>query len=322
VDSMTLTTGTCADQGRYIRHDVGTAIYWEKCGVKYWVQSCSMCDNILDFAHTPCHNHWVDQPQSYIDSLLTGGGFRSTDGERFQCSQHWAYNTEPTQTEPTHYLTVVSWPAYAWGQWNDDAKGPIQKCSPRDTTTDADGTGYMFTSCCTAEGVGMRRDCGTTHNTNFETAVEQCAAQGGRLCTADEVLSLDENSGRMTTVTQGCSVDGPRTASGGDLNRLWTSTPCSPCYTAVHDGHCATGWIRGSNTMRDSIESCFAQCDSIADCGYFAFSENSGTATNCALYTAAGGCEDDNNYPTYTAYQMSGGDCRRPDFPVLLDPKH
>jgi hypothetical protein len=213
--------GTCADQGRYIRHDVGTAIYWEKCGVKYWVQSCSMCDNILDFAHTPCHNHWVDQPQSYIDSLLTGGGFTG-DGERFQCSQHWAY------TVPTHYLTVVSWPAWAWGEWNNDAKGAIEKCSPRETTADADGTGYWFTSCCTEEGAGMQRDCGTTHNTNFETAVEQCEAQGGRLCTADEVVSLDENSGRMTTATQGCSVDGPRTATGGDLNRLWTSTPCSP----------------------------------------------------------------------------------------------
>jgi len=306
VDSMTLTTGTCADQGRYIRHDVGTAIYWEQCGVKYWVQSCSMCDDILDFAHTPCHNHWVDQPQSYIDSLLTGGGFPGTgDGERFECSQHWAYTGLPVvvgstamqntkcphihedrlfrtpssgssdvtivdcyeqcastagcnhfsygayqggfvcmgctvsdeaQTHegftlydmPTHYLTVVSWPAWAWGEWNNDAKGAIEKCSPRETTADADGTGYWFTSCCTGEGAGMQRDCGTTHNTNFETAVEQCAAQGGRLCTADEVVSLDENSGRMTTATQGCSVDGPRTATGGDLNRLWTSTPCSP----------------------------------------------------------------------------------------------
>jgi len=92
VDSMTLTTGTCADQGRYIRHDVGTAIYWEHCGVKYWVPSCTMCDDTLDFAHTPCHNHWVDQPQSYIDSLLTGGGFPGADGDGFQCSQHWAYS--------------------------------------------------------------------------------------------------------------------------------------------------------------------------------------------------------------------------------------
>jgi len=131
--------------------------------------------------------------------------------------------------EPTHYLTVVSWPAHAWGQWNDHEKGAIEKCSARESTTDEDGDGYLFTSCCTAEGGGMRRVCGSTRNTNFETAVEQCAAQGGRLCTADEALSLDENNrGRMATAGQGCSVDGPRHAIGGDLNRLWTSTPCSP----------------------------------------------------------------------------------------------
>jgi len=92
---VTASPGPCLDQGRYIRHDVGTAIYWEQCNVKYWVQSCDMCDGILDFAHTPCHNHWVDQPQSYIDSLLTGGGFPGADGERFQCSQHWAHTGLP-----------------------------------------------------------------------------------------------------------------------------------------------------------------------------------------------------------------------------------
>jgi hypothetical protein len=137
--------------------------------------------------------------------------------------------TVTCQGNPTHYLTVVSWPAHAWGQWNDNEKGAIEKCSARESTTDEDGDGYLFTSCCTAEGGGMRRVCGSTRNTDFETAVEQCAAQGGRLCTSDEALSLDENNrGRMATAGQGCSVDGPRRANGGDMNRLWTSTPCSP----------------------------------------------------------------------------------------------
>jgi len=133
-----------------------------------------------------------------------------------------------SQDSPTHYLTVVSWPVWAWGEWDLESKGPIEKCVHRDQIADADGSGDFFTSCCTAEGAGMRRDCGTTRNTDFQTAADQCESQGGQLCTADEVVAVENGRGRRTTVTQGCSVDGPRTASGADLNRLWTSTPCSP----------------------------------------------------------------------------------------------
>jgi len=168
-------------------------------------------------------------------------------------------------------------------------------------------------------------------------SIESCFAQ------CDSVpdcgyFAFSENSGTSTncalyTAAGGCEDDNnfpTYTAyqmNGGDCSSadvpvLLEPIDDLPCYTAVHDGHCATGWLEGSNTMRDSIESCFAQCDSVPDCGYFAFSENSGTSTNCALYTAAGGCEDDNNFPTYTAYQMNGGDCSSPDVPVLLEPKH
>jgi len=150
--------------------------------------------------------------------LQNGAGFAGCNG--------WQWNRD-LYVKPTHYLTVVSWPGHVWGLWDNDAKGAIEKCSPRETTTDADGTGIRFTSCCTMQGVGMPRDCGTTRNTNFETAVEQCAAQGGRLCTADEASSPD-GTGRNTVSWRGCSLDGPRSATGGDSNRLWTSTPCSP----------------------------------------------------------------------------------------------
>merc|ERR1711957_7106 len=133
-----------------------------------------------------------------------------------------------SQDSPTHYLAVVSWPVWAWGEWDLDSKGPIEKCVHRDQVADADGSGDFFTSCCTAEGAGMRRDCGTTRNTDFQTAADQCESQGGQLCTADEVVAVENGRGRRTTVSQGCSVDGPRSASGADLNHLWTSTPCSP----------------------------------------------------------------------------------------------
>jgi len=136
--------------------------------------------------------------------------------------------------EPTHYLTVVSWPEWAWDPWNSDLKGPIAKCSPKVLTSDPEGSGTFFTSCCTTEGVGMRRRCRDTDSTNFETAVGHCEDQGGRLCTAEEVVAQDDRA-RRTTATQGCQVDGPQGASGPDLKRLWTSSPCSP--SCVGDGH-------------------------------------------------------------------------------------
>jgi hypothetical protein len=92
--------------GRYIRPIDGTAIYWEVSGVKYWVRSCTMCDDTLPFEHTPCHNHWVNVEQSYIDSLQTGGGFPGSDGVQFECTQHpqypaYHYGTPAGNTCPT-----------------------------------------------------------------------------------------------------------------------------------------------------------------------------------------------------------------------------
>jgi len=75
-------------------------------------------------------------------------------------------------------------------------------------------------------------------------------------------------------------------------------------YAMVHDGHCASGWISGSNTLQPTISACSERCRSNANCGYFAFAQESGSSTNCALYTADGGCADDNNFVAYNAYQM------------------
>jgi len=101
----------------------------------------------------------------------------------------------------------------------------------------------------------------------------------------------------------------PAAFGGGKWIMCAADTPVA-LYTGVHDGHCASGWLQGSNTMQDSIGSCYAQCDSVAECGYFAYSEtDSGAPTNCALYTACGGCTDDANFVTYHAYQMHGRQC-------------
>jgi len=230
--------------------------------------------------------------------------------------------TAPPAVSPTHYLTVTSWPHDHWGQWDSEARNsPIEVCRAKDQTEETDGSGYFFTSCCASDGSGMSRDCGTTRNTDFETASAQCESQGGRLCSAEEAISTTD----YITASQGCSVDGPSGATGSDLNRLWTSTPCNPevvptdpvgepnvNYNLVHQGHCASGWISGHNTLQADIEACHVHCSENANCGYFAFSENmqEGQGTNCALYTACGGCDDDTNFEHYNAYQLSDRSCQ------------
>ena len=96
----------------------------------------------------------------------------------------------------------------------------------------------------------------------------------------------------------------------------------APFYPWVHDGHCASGWISGSNTWQNSFEGCADKCQNEPRCGFFAFDnirtnasdpfqKSEGGAfltspTNCALYTVEGGCKEDGNYPTYTAYKSEG----------------
>jgi len=74
-------------------------------------------------------------------------------------------------------------------------------------------------------------------------------------------------------------------------------------YTVVHDGHCAAGWLGLDipNTQQPSIDGCSAMCLNEPTCGYFSYSSGS---KNCALYTAEGGCADDNVYPGYKSYRI------------------
>jgi len=76
------------------------------------------------------------------------------------------------------------------------------------------------------------------------------------------------------------------------------------CYQAFHDGHCASGWM-GGNTVKQSIVECEAQCRGKVGCGFFAYAATKTTGTNCALYSLAGSCKDDNKYPAYEAYSLN-----------------
>lgn len=84
--------------------------------------------------------------------------------------------------------------------------------------------------------------------------------------------------------------------------------PTHYLYTYEHGGHCAGGWISGSNTMQADEVACSNHCRANADCHYFAFCEgpegcDDHSSSNCALYTEAAACPDDNNWAAYVAYE-------------------
>merc|ERR1719319_1091134 len=89
------------------------------------------------------------------------------------------------------------------------------------------------------------------------------------------------------------------------------SAPLAPalepegCFKFFHEGHCATGWMN-HNTLKKTIGECEAECRSRAGCGFFAFAAGErSTKTNCAVYSLAGGCGDDTNFPGYKAYSLN-----------------
>jgi len=81
--------------------------------------------------------------------------------------------------------------------------------------------------------------------------------------------------------------------------------PSTYLYHFEHGGHCASGWLGGNSNQADEL-ACSAHCRATADCRYFAFCEGPqgcDGSTNCALYSEAGGCTDDNNWAAYVAYE-------------------
>lgn len=86
--------------GRFVKTAEMFAIYWESEGTKYWVSSCSLCNdspNLASGAAGPCETYeLVDQ--DYIDGLETDGlfpgdlsGDTAATGTQFVCTQHPDY---------------------------------------------------------------------------------------------------------------------------------------------------------------------------------------------------------------------------------------
>ena len=129
-----------------------------------------------------------------------------------------------------------------------------------------------------------------------------CADSYGAQSGSTVFPQIADSECSMTTAA--CHTGNSRSCGGTWAQAIYSVASVPANYAMVHDGHCASGWISGSNTLQLTISACSEGCRSNANCGYFAFAQESGSSTNCALYTAAGGCADDNNFPAYNAYQM------------------
>jgi len=76
-------------------------------------------------------------------------------------------------------------------------------------------------------------------------------------------------------------------------------------YEFEHDGHCASGYLRGEgNTVGETIDSCAARCESVASCAYFFWGQSHGSDGSCALYSQDGNCQDDDAHGGGNAYRL------------------
>jgi hypothetical protein len=73
-------------------------------------------------------------------------------------------------------------------------------------------------------------------------------------------------------------------------------------FAFFHDGHCDSGWI-SPNTYQNSNEDCAKKCVETPGCGYFAYAA---TSTKCSMYRKSAGCPDDNQFPAFNAYKITG----------------
>ena len=68
----------------------------------------------------------------------------------------------------------------------------------------------------------------------------------------------------------------------------------------MHQGHCARGWVQGSNTNQANIGDCRNECAKRSNVGYFAYR----TGNNCACYLEADKCPNDGNHADHNAYRI------------------
>jgi len=82
------------------------------------------------------------------------------------------------------------------------------------------------------------------------------------------------------------------TAEGDSLSRVVKSG-----FTFLHEGHCASGWLKTTPGKYTDAAACAANCRATTKCAYFAHS-----GTQCAKYTS---CLNDGKYTgTHMAYKL------------------
>ena len=78
-----------------------------------------------------------------------------------------------------------------------------------------------------------------------------------------------------------------------------------PWLSLKHIGHCDGGHRHGSNLKQPTPSSCAAYCREAYGAGYMAYSgTTAGNVGDCACYTLAAGCPDDDKHDAYNAFRI------------------
>jgi len=276
---------------------------------------------VLTVAGTIVQNR-KDYPGQYVKTYtvktsLDGKNFEAVSGGAYEGKKGTAKNLfHSGGKRKARYVrfTVQTWDAKQHPSMRADVlvvekKGPSAGISTR--AIPATGGGVTCGDCPAgytndgAKGCKKRVDPCATNNGGCNSK-RKCTVSGGSVTCGDCPAGFPNDGAK------GCKGADPCATNNGGCDGKRKCTVVSSeakggYYTLFHDGHCASGWL-GGNTCQKTLEDCAEKCRRTAACGYFAHQKScteKTLRTNCAMYTAAGKCKDDNNYPKYNAYRIN-----------------
>jgi len=252
-----------------------------------------------------------------VKTSLDGKNFEAVSGGAYEGKKGTAKNLfHSGGKRKARYVrfTVQTWDAKQHPSMRADVlvvekKGPSAGISTRAIA--ATGGGVTCGDCPAgytndgAKGCKKRVDPCATNNGGCNSK-RKCTVSGGSVTCGDCPAGFPNDGAK------GCKGADPCATNNGGCDGKRKCTVVSSeakggYYTLFHDGHCASGWL-GGNTCQKTLEDCAEKCRRTAACGYFAHQKSctkKTAGTNCAMYSVAGKCKDDNNYPKYNAYRIT-----------------
>jgi len=221
----------------------------------------------------------------YVADQATCQQLAITNGHPFYSFRHNGENGGHKCMSSAHRDDHLTERTNEWHIYSEHAPGQlcgrtIEQCRAiaESLGMQVGGAGFNFVGDYSEEG------CYSYHEGQFAGKAYYGTVNGGEVSDSHHLGPLPAHKYRLPGTTDVCGYDG---------------------FSHVHGGHCAGGGL-GGNSHQADIDACAAHCRSNAECHYFAFCDGGACDgnTNCAMYTEAGGCPDDNNWGDYEAYVL------------------